>query len=131
MSIATEIARISKNVSDSFDAVETKGVTVPSGSTSDDLPSLILSIPAGSAISITDEQDSHGGTIRHINAVSLAGDTVSASVLLSGYTAHGRDGETIIGSCTYDADTLHYRLKQILIQLKVVRPLNLMKNMMV
>lgn len=106
MSIATEIARISKNVSDSFDAVETKGVTVPSGSTSDDLPSLILSIPAGSAISITDEQDSHGGTIRHINAVSLAGDTVSASVLLSGYTAHNSQGQAITGSYVPGASTL-------------------------
>lgn len=106
MSIATEIARISKNVSDSFDAVETKGVTVPAGSTSDDLPSLILSIPAGSAISITDEQDSHGGTIRHINAVSLAGDTVSASVLLSGYTAHNSQGQAIIGSYVPGASTL-------------------------
>ena len=106
MSIATEIARISKNVSDSFDAVETKGVIVPAGSTSDDLPSLILSIPAGSAISITDEQDSHGGTIRHINAVSLAGDTVSASVLLSGYTAHNSQGQAITGSYVPGAASL-------------------------
>ena len=44
MSIATEITRIAKNVSDSLDAVAAKGVTVPSGSTSDDLPDLIASI---------------------------------------------------------------------------------------
>lgn len=48
MSIASEIARISKNVEDSLDAVATKGVTIPSGSTSDDLASLILQIQTGS-----------------------------------------------------------------------------------
>lgn len=37
--------------------------------------------------------------------IDLTNDTVAADKLLSGYTAHGRDGETITGSCTYDADT--------------------------
>ncbi len=100
MSIASEISRISQNVSDSLSAVATKGVTVPSGSTSDDLPSLILQIQSGSgsAITITDETDSHGGTIRHINAVSLAGDTVTAAHLESGYTAHDSLGNSITGT---------------------------------
>lgn len=48
MSIQSEIDRIAQNVSDSLDAVAAKGVTVPAGSTSDDLPSLIASIPTGS-----------------------------------------------------------------------------------
>ena len=37
--------------------------------------------------------------------MDISSDTVTASNLLSGYTAHGRDGEAITGECTYDADT--------------------------
>lgn len=37
--------------------------------------------------------------------MDLTSDTVEASKLLSGYTAHGADGAPITGSCTYDADT--------------------------
>lgn len=50
MSIQSEIDRISQNVSDSLDAVAAKGATVPTGSTSDDLPSLIASIPTSGAV---------------------------------------------------------------------------------
>ena len=50
------------------------------------------------AISIVDELDSHGGTIRHINGVSLLGDTVSAEHLEYGYTAHDAGGNAITGS---------------------------------
>lgn len=53
-----------------------------------------------SAIVITDETDSHGGTIRHINAVTLTGDTVTPEVLLFGYTAHSGTGATIVGTYT-------------------------------
>lgn len=41
MSIASEISRIQQNISDSLTAVANKGVTVPSGSNSDDLADLI------------------------------------------------------------------------------------------
>lgn len=51
-----------------------------------------------SAITIVDEQDSHGGIIRHINAVTLTGDTITADVLLSGYTAHDGSGQAIVGT---------------------------------
>ena len=37
--------------------------------------------------------------------IDLTSDTVVASALLSGYTAHGKDGAAITGNCTYDADT--------------------------
>lgn len=37
--------------------------------------------------------------------IDLTSDTVEASKLALGYTAHGRDGELITGSNTYDADT--------------------------
>lgn len=37
--------------------------------------------------------------------IDLTGDTITADKLLSGYTAHGPDGETINGACPFDADT--------------------------
>lgn len=47
MSISSEISRISGNVSAAFTAIGNKGVTVPQGSTSDDLATLIGSIQTG------------------------------------------------------------------------------------
>lgn len=37
--------------------------------------------------------------------IDLTADTVTADKLLSGYTAHGKDGAPITGSCSFDADT--------------------------
>ena len=37
--------------------------------------------------------------------MDLTGDTITKDKLLSGYTAHGANGEAIVGECTYDADT--------------------------
>lgn len=37
--------------------------------------------------------------------MDLTADTVTEDKLLRGYTAHGADGETISGNCTFDADT--------------------------
>lgn len=37
--------------------------------------------------------------------IDLTSDTVEASKLTQGYTAHGRDGAPIVGTNTYDADT--------------------------
>lgn len=100
MSIQSQIDRIIGFRDDSFDAVEAKGVTVPADATIDDLPSLIMSIPtgSGSAVTVVDTLDANGGTIRTITAVSLAGDTVAANKLLSGYTAHNALGEAITGT---------------------------------
>lgn len=100
MSIASQISRIQQNVSDSLIEVANKGVLVPAGSTSDDLPELIAQITsgAGSAITVTDTLDENGGTIRTITAVSLEGDTVSPGTLLQGYTAHNSLGEAIVGT---------------------------------
>lgn len=47
MSISSEISRISGNVSAALTAIGNKGVTVPQGSTSDDLATLIGSIQTG------------------------------------------------------------------------------------
>lgn len=37
--------------------------------------------------------------------IDLTSDTVDASHLLDGYTAHGANGEAVTGTCTYDSDT--------------------------
>lgn len=37
--------------------------------------------------------------------IDLTADTVDAAHLLDGYTAHGKDGAPITGSCTFDSDT--------------------------
>ena len=37
--------------------------------------------------------------------IDLTADTVTADKILDGYTAHAASGETITGSCTFDADT--------------------------
>lgn len=47
MSIQSEITRISENVADALTVIGSKGVTVPQGANSDDLATLIASIPQG------------------------------------------------------------------------------------
>lgn len=37
--------------------------------------------------------------------IDLTKDTVEPSKLLEGITAHGPDGEQVVGTCTFDADT--------------------------
>lgn len=37
--------------------------------------------------------------------IDLTTDTVKADKLLTGYTAHGADGEVVTGTCPYDMDT--------------------------
>lgn len=37
--------------------------------------------------------------------IDLTADTVTAATMLSGTTAHGKDGAAITGTCTYDSDT--------------------------
>ena len=37
--------------------------------------------------------------------IDLTGDTVAADKLLTGITAHGKDGEPIVGACDFDANT--------------------------
>lgn len=102
MSIQSEITRISGNVSDALGAIATKGVTVPSGSNSDDLATLIGQIQTGGggagAISIIDSPDAAGGTVRTITAVNISGDTVTAAHLETGYTAHDASGNPITGT---------------------------------
>lgn len=37
--------------------------------------------------------------------LDLTGDTISEDKILEGYTAHGPDGEPIVGTCDFDANT--------------------------
>lgn len=37
--------------------------------------------------------------------MDLTADTVKEDKLLKGYTAHGADGEPLVGTCTFDSDT--------------------------
>lgn len=43
--------------------------------------------------------------INGVTKIDLTGDTVSASDILSGKTAHDKSGAPITGTCPYDADT--------------------------
>jgi hypothetical protein len=110
MSIQSEITRISGNVSDAFTAITNKGVTVPAGSTSDDLADLISQISGGGggAISIVDTPDSAGGTVRTITAVDISSDTVTAAHLETGYTAHDAEGNPLTGTLSPGGGGLEY-----------------------
>lgn len=37
--------------------------------------------------------------------IDLTADTIKADKLLKGYTAHGADGEPVVGTCDYDSNT--------------------------
>lgn len=79
MSIQSEITRISDNVSDALDSVAAKGVTVPSGSNSDDLADLIDAIPSGGASNFVT------GTFTCNNYGSTGTQTIDVSYSGSGY----------------------------------------------
>ena len=98
--ISSEISRISGNVSDALDAIEAKGVTVPSGSNSDDLATLIAQISGGGtgAISIVDTADAAGGTVRTITALDISDTTAAAGDVASGKYFYTADGTKTAGT---------------------------------
>lgn len=101
MSISSEITRISGNVSDALTAIAQKGVTVPSGSNSDDLADLISQISGGGtgAISVVDTPDSHGGTVRTITALDISDSTLeTADQLAQGITGYNKLGVKLTGT---------------------------------
>ena len=96
MSIQSEINRISGNVANALTAIANKGVTIPAGSNSDDLATLIGQIQQGGggtgAISIVDTPDAAGGTVRTITAVDISDTTAVAADVAQGkyfYTSAG------------------------------------------
>lgn len=62
MSISSEIARISGNVSNALTAIGAKGVTVPSGANSDDLADLIAQISRGGSAALITKTITENGT---------------------------------------------------------------------
>lgn len=54
----------------------------------------------GSAVVVTEEVDSTGGTNYIITAVDLSNDTVTPDVLYRGYTAHNSSGTAIVGTAS-------------------------------
>ena len=54
----------------------------------------------GSALGHTTEVLANGGTAHYISGVDLGEDTVSADNLLSGYTAHDKDGNSVVGTAS-------------------------------
>ena len=102
MSIQSEINRIAGNVSDAFDAIELKGVTVPSTATSDDLATLIGQISGGGsgAVSVVDTTDTAGGIIRTITAVDISDTTAVAADVAQGKYFYTADGTKTAGTST-------------------------------
>jgi hypothetical protein len=77
VSIQSEISRISGNVADALDAIEAKGVTVPTGSNSDDLATLIAAIPGGGYTKFT------SGT-KSLSNTGTAGSNRTTDFIISG-----------------------------------------------
>lgn len=101
MSIQSEINRISGNVANALTAIANKGVTVPQGSNSDDLATLIAQISGGGtgAISIVDAPDAAGGTVRTITALDISDSTLTtADQLAQGVTAYNKLGVKLTGT---------------------------------
>ena len=74
MSISSEITRLSGNVSDALTAIAAKGVTIPSGSNSDDLATLIGQIQTGGGSS---------GLVYETGTYTPASDTVQPTITFS------------------------------------------------
>ena len=66
----------------------------------DDITLVYTSKSGFAAISITDEPDSHGGTIRHINGVDISDSTIDTDKVLSGYVGYKADGTRIVGTAS-------------------------------
>ena len=64
----------------------------------DEFVSEIENITGGTGVAIEESSDQHGGTVKNIVAVDLSEDTVDAEHLASGYTAHDKDGNAVVGT---------------------------------
>lgn len=112
MSIQSEITRIASAKSDIADAIEEKGVEVPSGSMIDDMAELILQIRS-SGVTITETPDIAGGTIVTIdteNATTVTPLSVTESgtyTAPSGY-AYSPVVVDVQGGGGEDGDSLYY-----------------------
>ena len=120
MSISSEITRIQNKRDQSFTEVANKGVTVPAGSTIDDLPGLIAQIEQGSGsgsggiiyqdldgylnlseeeanvISIVDTLDTAGGTVRTITGA--VENPVTYSDMVNAFAKKEISGDIVLDS---------------------------------
>lgn len=104
MSISSEITRISGNVADAMAAIADKGVTVPAGSTSDDLADLIAQIQqGGGGMSVVETQDSHGGTIVTITGEEVKLQSKTATPTTSSQAIQPDSGFTGLSQVTVNA----------------------------
>lgn len=103
MSIASQISALTTDRNDIRSALVNKGVEEASFHGFDDFADDIsgIVVGGGSAISITETSEAHGGTVLEITAVDLTGDTVTAARLLNGYTAHDAHGNAIVGTIAF------------------------------
>ena len=58
------------------------------------------------AVVVTEETDAGGGIIKHITAIDLSNDTVTAAHLETGYTAHDFNGNAITGTLSPGGGTI-------------------------
>lgn len=82
------------------DAIRERGGTSAPLSYPEEYVTAILAIPSGGDTAVVEYPDPNGGTVLEITGVDLSRDTVSPEVLLTGYTAHNRRGEAIVGTAT-------------------------------
>jgi len=100
MSITSEISRISQNVSDSLAAVAAKGVTVPTGSTSDDLATLIGSIEQ---LDISDTTAAAGDVLSGKYFYTAAGSKTQGTILTKTSSDLTASGATVTAPAGYYA----------------------------
>ncbi len=93
MSIQTEIDRLSKNVSDTYTALEAKGATIPVQKNSDNLPSTVESI-----------EPFNIDNIYPIGAIYLSVDSTNPSEYFGGTWEEFANGKTLVGVDTADTD---------------------------
>lgn len=104
MSISSEINRISGNISDALDSIASKGITVPSGANSDDLSSLIDSIPLYNHVNIT-QGLSNSGISTYFNTGSSSDYDISVTPKYS-------NPEGIVSAHTdAEGSTEYYKIK--------------------
>ena len=94
MSIASQIAALTTDRNDIRAALVNQGVSAAANHGFDDFAGDINSLLP----TMSETQDSHGGTVLNIGAVDLTQDTVTADKLFYGYTAHNHNGTAITGT---------------------------------
>ena len=97
MSIQSEISRIQSNVQDTINVIQSTGVTVPSGATSDNLPGLATALA-------NEKQDKLTGQQGQVVGFDAEGNAVAQSPASSGVTSfEGRTGAVTAQQGDYTA----------------------------